>query len=89
MGKPKKSKTTSETKEQPYLKQSTPPRKSEIEQRKGESDCDQIVKTALSEKSKSKSIFRTSSSFDSGMTVGAIDETASVLLSDFENKSYE
>ena len=61
---------------QPYLKQSTPPKKSE-------SDYDQIVKTVpFSDKSKSKSIFGTTSSFDSGMTVGSIDETASLLISD-------
>ena len=82
MGKPKKSKAApaSETFERTSLKRSTPA--------VSESDYSQMDATApFSDKSKPRSIFGTTSSFDSRLSVGSFEESASILITDGERVS--
>jgi hypothetical protein len=84
MGKPQKFKAPTETSGQKSLKRFTPV--------VSESDYSQMDATALfSDRSKARSIFGTTSSFDSmKLSAGSLEESASILITDgdWERRPY-
>ena len=84
MGKPKKFKAPTETSDRMSLKRSTPI--------VSESDYSKMDATApFSDRSKARSIFGTTSSFDSmKLSAGSLEESASILITDGdrERRSY-